>query len=170
MEEVMRRLEVFINKEDLWKKKKKQDANFDPVSTDSTGLQATTKRKSVRRRKQVAHVEHRGLFSKIINLKKSEKGGKRSLSKQTKKNQDKHIHSQQSISGSGIINRNNLILHSIQEKEALLLWDTAKKLGVSYDGNEDEIIQKMVELEMRDNLERKERGEKKERRNSSFVK
>lgn len=55
-----------------------------------------------------------------------------------------------SISDSGIQNCNNKFWIKNKEIEARRIWESAKELGVSHSGNEEEIIRRLVNLDTRD--------------------
>lgn len=55
-----------------------------------------------------------------------------------------------SISDSDVFNYNRLFWLKNVDLEAKFLWEMGKELGVSCRGNEDEIIQRMVEMEQKD--------------------
>ncbi|KAI8526398.1 hypothetical protein RHMOL_Rhmol13G0304200 [Rhododendron molle] len=57
-----------------------------------------------------------------------------------------------SISSGGIVNRNRLILD-----EAQAIWECNKIMGLGYDGNEDEVISRLADMEAQD-LDRADRA------------
>ncbi|KAI8553504.1 hypothetical protein RHMOL_Rhmol05G0021000 [Rhododendron molle] len=56
-----------------------------------------------------------------------------------------------SLSSEGVINRNRIILN-----EAQAIWECNKIMGVGYDGDEDEVVSRFVEMEAQD-LDRADR-------------
>lgn len=50
-----------------------------------------------------------------------------------------------SISSNGIANRNRLLLN-----EAQTIWEVNKVIGIGYDGDEEEVISKIAEMEAQD--------------------
>lgn len=50
-----------------------------------------------------------------------------------------------SVSAEGIVNRNRILLN-----EAQAVWECNKLMGIGYDGDEDEVISKIAEMEAQD--------------------
>lgn len=49
------------------------------------------------------------------------------------------------VSSDGIVNRNRILLN-----EAQAIWSVNKTMGIGYDGDEEEVISKIVEMEAQD--------------------
>ncbi|GKU96029.1 hypothetical protein SLEP1_g9310 [Rubroshorea leprosula] len=75
-----------------------------------------------------------------------------------------------SIADSDIKNRNQSLLGCHRSKEAEKIWEFGKKIGVTVDGNEVEIAQKIEEMEDRDRRAKQalEKQDKKEGRAGDF--
>lgn len=55
-------------------------------------------------------------------------------------------------SDSGIVNCNGLFWLRHKEREARRLWEMGKNLGLCYEGDEEQIINKLIAMEERDEI------------------
>lgn len=54
------------------------------------------------------------------------------------------------ISDSAILNCNRLVIEKNNFESAKKIWELGKEIGITYGGNENELIAKLVEMETRD--------------------